>query len=163
MSVVVGCSALAAGVNVRIEAGVKIPTANSTIMRTTIYFLRKHYVGGKKAPHFFKSPMKAPHYSHFLFVFSSILRLFLTSLLLCHFDEAKTNNKMFPNCETTKDFNLKLIQELWFSLLTDDPPFLHHHHQFNHHFFSATHLHSSACLEATCSHLDTSSDTSPGR
>lgn len=147
----------------RIEAGVKIPTANSTIMRTTIYFLRKHYVGGKKAPHFFKSPMKAPHYSHFLFVFSSILRLFLTSLLLCHFDEAKTNNKMFPNCETTKDFNLKLIQELWFSLLTDDPPFLHHHHQFNHHFFPATHLHSSACLEATCSHLGTSSDTSPGR
>lgn len=42
---------------------------------------------------------------------------------------------MHNQSHATKDFNLKLTQELWFSLLTDDPPFLHHHHQFNHHFF----------------------------
>lgn len=42
---------------------------------------------------------------------------------------------MHNQSHATKDFNLKLTQELWFSLLTNDPPFLYHHHQFNHHFF----------------------------
>lgn len=126
--------------------------------------------GGKKLHVFFISPMKAPHYSHFLFVFSSILRLFLTSLLLCHFEEAKTNNKMFSDCETCTINHMpqKISTWSWFKSCGSPCSQMIHHFSITITsstiiFPPATHLHSSACLEATCSHLGTSSDTSPGR